>query len=268
MKSKKAKAIHEKHELHETARKSLTIIVCILAAFVLNSCTRQTTNSNDPAATRSASETASGETGVEKVKPAPGTGNVQGKVFFNSQPAADITVKLCETFSRFVGGCSGQQFTAKTDSNGEYVITNVPPKTYEALTAQVFDTDSYIFATTGIGISSAKYDVVADKTFFVTPINLFKSDLKTVNPKAGSKVSADGLEMKWETYPDATYYKFSIFADDSSVTSPYINQRVEATSFVLDKPLEKGSYRWEVSAFNKDDRKLAESADDVKFTVQ
>ena len=74
--------------------------------------------------------------------------------------------------------------------------------------------------------------------------------------------------MKWDAYPDATYYKFSIFADDASVTSPYINQRVEATSFVLDQPLQKGTYRWEVSAFNKDDRKLAESADDVKFTIQ
>ncbi|HKO44229.1 MAG TPA: hypothetical protein VJU84_13210 [Pyrinomonadaceae bacterium] len=265
MKSKKLNAINE---LHETTRKSLAIIVLILAAFVLTSCTKQTANSNETAATRSASETASGETGVEKVKPAPGTGNVQGKVFFNSQPAANITVKLCETFSRFVSGCGGQTFTAQTDSNGEYVITNVSPKTYEALTAQVFDTDSYIFATTGIGISSAKYDVVADKTFFVTPINLFKSDLKTTNPKAGSKVNADSLGMKWDAYPDATYYKFSIFADDASVTSPYINQRVEATSFVLDKPLQKGTYRWEVSAFNKDDKKLAESADDVKFTVQ
>ena len=270
MKSKdlKAKAVHEKHETHETTPKPLAILVFILAALLLTSCARQAANSNEPAATRSASETASGETGVEKVKPAPGTGNVQGKVFFNSQPAANITVKLCETFSRFLSGCGGQTFTAQTDSNGEYVITNVPPKTYEALTAQVFDTDSYVFATTGIGISSAKYDVVADKTFFVTPINLFKSDLKTVSPKAGSKVSADGLEVKWEAYPDATYYKFSIFADDASVTSPYINQRVEATSFVLDKPLQKGTYRWEVSAFNKDDRKLAESADDVKFTIQ
>ncbi|HEY5884372.1 MAG TPA: hypothetical protein VIT88_06770 [Pyrinomonadaceae bacterium] len=251
-----------------TSKVFVSIAVCLIAVFILASCKQQTANSNQPETRTASNSTASGETGVEKVKPAPGTGNVQGKVFFNSQPAADITVKLCETFSRFVGGCSGQQFTAKTDSNGEYVITNVPPKTYEALTAQVFDTDSYIFATTGIGISSAKYDVVADKTFFVTPINLFKSDLKTVNPKAGSKVGADGLEVKWETYPDATYYKFSIFADDASVTSPYINERVEATSFALDKPLQKGTYRWEVSAFNKDDKKLAESADDVKFTVQ
>ncbi len=209
-----------------------------------------------------------GEAGVEKVKPAPGTGNVQGKVSYNSQPVENIEVRLCETFSRFLGGCGGQIYTARTDKDGEYVITNVTPKTYEALTARVFDTDSYVFATSGIaGISAAKYDVVADKTFFVTPINLFKSDLKTLNPKAGAKVSAQGLELKWEPYPDASYYKFSIFANDASVTSPYINERVEATSFGLDKPLQKGVYRWQVAAFNKDDRKLSESADDVKFTV-
>jgi hypothetical protein len=208
-----------------------------------------------------------GEVGVEKVKPAAGTGNVQGKVLYNSKPAENIEVKLCETFSRFLSGCGGKTYTARTDKDGEYVITNVAPKTYEALTAQVFDTDSYVFATSGIGISSAKYDVAADKTFFVRPINLFKSDLRTLNPKAGAKVSAKGLELKWEAYPDAAYYKFSIYPDDSSITSPYINQRVEGTSFGLDKPLQKGAYRWQVSAFNSDDKKLSESSDDIKFVV-
>jgi hypothetical protein len=237
----------------------------VIAALGFTGCkagNKSTTNSG------SSNTAAPAEAGVEKVKPAPGTGNVQGKVLYNSKPAANIEVKLCETFSRFLSGCGGQTHTAFTDNDGEYVITNVAPKTYEALTARVFDTDSYVFATSGIaGISSAKYDVVADKTFFVTPINLFKSDLKTVNPKAGAKVVAQGLEVKWDSYPDAAYYKFSIFAEDASVTSPYINERVEATSFALDKPLQKGTYRWQVGAFNKDDKKLAESANDIKFTV-
>jgi hypothetical protein len=209
-----------------------------------------------------------GETGVEKVKPAPGTGNVQGKVLFSSKPTANIEVKLCETFSRYLSGCGGKIYSARTGQDGEYLITNVEPKTYQALTARVFDTDGYVFATTGLaGISSAKYEVVADKTFFVTPINLFKSDLKTVNPKAGSKVAAQDLELKWESYPDAAYYKFSTYAEDSSVTSPYINERVEGTSFTVNKPLPKGIYRFQVTAFNKDDRKISESSDDIKFTV-
>jgi hypothetical protein len=239
-------------------------VIGVMAAIALTSCNKssqKSTVSNQQSAQPA-------EAGVEKVKPAPGTGNVQGKVLYNSKPVENIEVKLCETFSRFLGGCDGKIYTARTDKDGEYVITNVVPKTYEALTARVFDTDSYVFATSGIaGLSSAKYDVAADKTFFVAPINLFKGDLKTLNPRAGAKVSAKGLELKWEPYPDAAYYKFSIFAEDPTITSPYINERVEATSFSLDKPLEKGVYRWQVDAFNKDDRKLSESGDDIKFTI-
>jgi hypothetical protein len=210
----------------------------------------------------------SGEAGVEKVKPAPGTGNVQGKVLYNGKPAANIEVKLCEKFSQYIGGCSGKTYTARTDESGEYVITDVEPKVYEGLLARVFDTDSSIFAASGIGgLSSTKYEVSADKTLFISPTHLFKSDLKILNPKAGAKVSGQNLELKWETYPDAAYYKFSLYPEEMSVTSPYINQRVEATSFVLDKPLPKSTYRWQLQAYNSADQKLAENSDDIKFTI-
>src|SRR6476659_2298325 len=156
-------------------------LVCLSAAFAFNGCTKKNS------AARNANSAEEPVEGVEKVKPAPGTGNVQGKVLYNNAPVENIEVKLCETFSRFVGGCSGKTYTAKTDKDGDYVVANVEPKEYEALTVRVFDTDSYIFATTGIaGLSAAKYSVVADKTLFVAPTHLFKVDLKTVNPKAGS----------------------------------------------------------------------------------
>jgi hypothetical protein len=252
-------------------RKWITQSLCVIAAVSLISCKPANRNSssgssaNSPAATV---EPDRGETGVEKVKPAPGTGNVQGKVLFNGKPVENIEVKLCETFNRFLGGCGGKTYTARTDKEGDYVITNVPPKVYEGLLAKVFETDSYVFATTGFaGLSSNKYEVTADKTLFASPTNLFKGDLKLLNPKAGAKVSAQNLELKWESYPDAAYYKFSIFADDASVTSPYVNQRVEGTSFSLDKPLEKGVYRWQVEAFNSSDKKLSESSNEINFTI-
>jgi len=240
------------------------VIVAVLFLLVVAGCKlgkkTSTTNSNLSSTTE--------ETGVEKVKPAAGTGNVQGKVFYNSKPAPNIEVKLCETFNRFFGGCGGQTYSAKTDSDGVYVITNVPPKSYEALLAKVFDTDSSIFATTGIaGISAAKYDVTADKTLFVPTTNLFKSDLKLLNPKAAEKVSTHNLDLKWDSYPDAAYYKFSVYANDHMVTSPYVNKRVDGTSFSVDTPLQKGTYRWKVEAYNSDDRKLAESDDDIEFTI-
>jgi len=208
-------------------------------------------------------------TGVEKEKPAAGKANVQGKVFYNEKPAADIEVKLCTTFSRFVGGCGGEIFTAKTDANGEYLIKDVPPGTYEGLTAKVFNTPYYVFATSGI-IGSAKYQIEADETFFAPDTNLFKSDLKLVSPKAGSKVGPNNIEVKWDAYPDAAYYKFSIHGDSVSGVSTgfdYLNQRVDGTSFTLDKPLAAGTYTCTVQAFNGNDVRLAESADDIKFSV-
>ena len=235
-----------------------------------SSCKRNDRNSTSagPANSSSAPQPDRGETGVEKVKPAPGTGNVQGKVMFNGKPVENIEVKLCETFSRFLSGCGGKIYTARTDKDGEYVITNVPPKVYEGLLARVFDTDSFIFATTGFaGLSANKYEVLADKTLFASTTHLYKGDLKLLNPKAGGKVSAQNLELKWEAYPDAVYYKFNIYPEDASTTSPYINQRVEGTSFSLDKPLEKGIYRWQVEAFDSADKKLAESSNDINFTV-
>lgn len=248
--------------------KWLLASICLVTATSLTSCKVGNKNSSETTNPSSASQPGSSEAGIEKLKPAPGTGNVQGKVLYNSKPVENIEVKLCETFSRFLGGCGGKTYTARTDKNGEYVIANVEPKVYEGLLAQVFDTDSYVFATSGIaGLSSSKYEVSADKTFFVPPTNLFKSDLKTLNPKAGAKVSAQNLELKWESYPDAAYYKFSIYAEDPTITSPYINERVEATSFGIDKPLQKGTYRWQVEAYNNVDQKLSESSSDIKFTT-
>jgi hypothetical protein len=194
---------------------------------------------------------------------------VQGKVLFNGKPATDIEVKLCEKFNRYLSGCQGETFTTRSDTNGEYLIKDVPPGIYEGLTAKVFDTPYYVFATSGF-VGSAKYQLEADQTFFAPDSNLFKSDLKIINPKAGAKVSADNLEVKWESYPDAAYYKFSVHADSGTggeTNYDYINKRIDGTSYALDKPLAPGSYRVVVNAFNANDIKIAETPDDIKFTV-
>lgn len=258
------------------SRKWLVTCVCLSAALSWSGCQAGNSNSQTTNATANTTATNQADTisantsagGVEKVKPAPGTGNVQGQVLYNGKPVENIEVKLCEQFNQYFGGCSGQVYKARTDKDGEYVIANVPPKVYEGLLARVFDLNFYVFAAAGIGgLSSTKYDVAADKTLFVAPTNLFKDDLKTLNPKAGAKLSTQNLELRWDAYPDAAYYKFSLYPEEMSVTSPYINERVEATSFSVDKPLPKGTYRWQVEAYNSADQKLAESADDIKFTI-
>ena len=104
-------------------------------------------------------------TGDAKETPESGKANVQGKVLYNGKPAPNIEVKLCEKFSQYFGGCQGQTFNTKTDEGGEYLIKNVPPGIYEGLTAKVFDTPYYVFATSGF-VGSAKYELKADETFF------------------------------------------------------------------------------------------------------
>lgn len=228
-----------------------------------------TSRTNTAAAEPNADGLIPSGTGVEKEKPAAGTGNVQGKAFYNEKPAAGVEVKLCETFSRFVGGCGGEVFTTKTDGNGEYLIKNVPPGIYEGLTVQVFDTKYFVFATSGI-VQSAKYKVEDGQTYFAPDTNLFKQDLKLVSPKAGSKLDGTGIEVKWDAYPDTAYYKFSIHADSASGAKTeydYINKRVDGLSYSLDKPLAPGTYSCKVDAFNANDIKLSQSASDIKFTV-
>ena len=227
-----------------------------------------TQTSTSPAKPNSDGTIPSG-TGVEKEKPAAGKGNVQGKVFYNGQPAKEVEVKLCETFSQYLSGCGGEIFTTKTDANGEYLIKNVPPRIYEGLTVKVFDTPYYVFATSGV-VANAKYKIETDQTFFAPDTNLFKNDLKLLNPKAGAKIEGSNIEVKWEAYPDAAYYKFSIYADSSTGATTeydYINKRVDGLSYALDKPLSPGSYSCKVDAYNGNDIKLAQSSSDIKFTV-
>jgi hypothetical protein len=240
--------------------KKILVLVFVLSLFSFG-CARRDTKSNTNAPEKTNQ--------VEKVKPSPGTGNVQGKVLYNGAPVANIDVRLCEKFSRFLSGCSGQIYTAKSDQDGDYVITNVPPKEYEGLTVRIFDTDGYVFATTGIaGISATKYNVEADKTLFVEPTHIFKGDLKLTDPKAGSTITTQEVEFKWDAYPDAAYYKLTLTPDQHLSESRIVNQRVDGTSFKAPKALDKGGYQWRVEAFNAANRKLSESADKITFTIQ
>ncbi|MGB8510826.1 MAG: hypothetical protein WCD76_20810 [Pyrinomonadaceae bacterium] len=240
----------------------------------VNSTAPTNTNTNTAKTTASPAQpnadgTIPSATGVEKEKPAAGKGNVQGKVLYNGQPAKEIEVKLCKTFSQYLGGCGGETFITRTDSAGEYLIKDVPPGIYEGLIAKVFNTDYFVFATSGI-VQSAKYKIEEGQTFFAPDTNLFKNDVKLVTPKAGSKIGAGNIEVKWDAYPDASYYKFSIYADSSSGAQTeydYINKRVEGLSYVLDKPLSPGSYTCKVIAYNSNDIKLSESSSDIKFNV-
>lgn len=264
-------------------KKSLLVLLIVVASFAFackTSTTTTTTSTNttdkatadkkeankQPGTQLTKDGYVTSETGTEKEKPAAGKANVQGKALFNEKPAPNVEAKLCEKFSTFMG-CSGQQYTTKTDENGEYLFKNVDPKDYEGLIVRVFNTPSYIFAAQSLGISAAKYKIEADKTFFAPATNLFKSDLKAQSPKANSKVDAKTMEIKWDAYPEAAYYKIGLYPKEVKVSSPYINYKVEDASFKPDKTMVNGEYRLKIDAFNANDIKLAQLNEDVKFNI-
>ena len=95
--------------------------------------------------------------------------------------------------------------------------------------------------------------------------------MKLVSPKAGAKTDGSNIEVKWDSYPDAAYYKFSIYADTDTGAKPeydFIKRRVDGLSFVLDKPLTPGTYTCAAEAYNGNDIKLAQNSGDIKFTVK
>lgn len=234
---------------------------------VVNSPAAPPSKTEMPETQRTEKDFVSSETGTEKAKPEAGKANVQGKVLYNGKPVEGVEVKLCETFSNFVGGCGGETFKTKTDVNGEYLFANVTPRIYEGLLAKVFETKNYIFAAQNFGISSSKYKIEADKTFFAPETNLFKDDLKLQNPKANAKVAGENLEVKWDAYPDAAYYKLSVSPEEYDVDSSVSEDKIAATNYKIEKNLKSGEYTLRLSAYNVGDVKLADNGDGEKFTV-
>lgn len=200
--------------------------------------------------------------------PASGMGQIWGQVMYNSKPVEKIEVKLCENLSTLGGlRCDGKSFKTVTNASGEYLIQNVPPKTYGGVIVKVFNSNFYVYEATQFGLAK-KYNVEADKTFYVNDTNLFKDDLKPMTPKAGSKVSGDGTEFTWAAYPDAAYYKLSVvWAGKDFKSAPYLNERVDGNTFKADKPIEPGTWYFQLEAYNDQDQKLSQSKRDYKFTI-
>src|SRR5438552_15813883 len=97
------------------SNKWLVACVC-LTAISLTSCKGANKKSQTATESTSPSAATKPETGgIERIKPAPGTGNVQGQVLYSSKPVENIEVKLCEKFNQYFGGCGGKSYAARTD---------------------------------------------------------------------------------------------------------------------------------------------------------
>ena len=234
-----------------------------------NSVANSNTKTNaTPATEKGDGDYVESEDGTAKATPESGKANVQGKVLYNGEPVSGVEVKICQKFSRFMGECSGDTFKTKTDTSGEYLFSNVAAGVYEGLLVKVFDTNGYVFATQGLGVSAAKYKFDADTTYFAPVTNLFKFDLKLQEPKANATVAGTDLKIKWEAYPNAAYYKLSVNPAEYDSDSTISNERVEGTEYTVTKVLKPGKYSMSLTAYNANDVKLAEPKERISFTVK
>ncbi|MEP6848438.1 MAG: hypothetical protein ABI999_06255, partial [Acidobacteriota bacterium] len=79
-------------------------------------------------------------------------------------------------------------------------------------------------------------------------------------------VDPSDTEFKWASYPDASYYVYSLSSENS--VSKYMNVRTDQPAFKVDAPIPSDTYQLKVEAFNSSGVKLAESPDDYGFYLK
>ena len=197
-----------------------------------------------------------------RVTPAKGFGNAQGRVLFDGKPAANIEVRLCESIN-FISGCAGKTFRAKTDKEGNYTIDKVEPGEY-ALAVQIFETDSFLYPTTGI-LSASKFVVEEGKTLDIRATNLWKTDLVALSPKAGEDVKSGAPKLSWKAHPSAAQYEIRLAPKNSGGEAQTL--KTSANFVKPETPLLNGDYTWSVETTNASGTKIAETRAPIPFKI-
>ena len=184
-------------------------------------------------------------------------GTAIGRILWNSQPMAGVTVKLCTDWD-FLEGCKTKEYTAISDSQGEYTIEGLPAGDY------------YLVALNpglknATGWLDEKVTVVAGQTVTIQDENVFKSDLKLTSPDNDVTVTSNRPTLEWEAYPDAAYYEVWVayletFASNFALPKDVVSQeKVSVPQYIFKKPLVPDEYFWSIQAYNAAGIKISES---------
>jgi hypothetical protein len=180
-----------------------------------------------------------------------GPGSATGRILWNDQPLAGVTVKLCTDWSMF-GGCQTQVYSAVSGIDGRYTITDIPAGKYD------FATKLYGQVETGwLGFSVT---VIAGQTVTIKDVAIVKYDLKLISPIDHATVTTATPTLTWEAYPDAVFYKVYV----QNVVS---FEKVTTTQYTFANPLAAGDYYWSIHAYNAAEKKIAEAYHGYRFVV-
>lgn len=183
--------------------------------------------------------------------PVMGLGAAAGRILWNDQPMAGVTVKLCTDWS-IIGGCKTQAYTAVSGDDGRYTITGLPAGIYDFAT-KLPDQEN---ETGWLGLTVT---VTAGQTATVRDVNVVKYDVKLISPGDHATVTTTTPTLTWEAYPGAAFYKVYV----QSVVS---FEKVTTSQYTLANPLAAGEYYWSIYAYNAAGTQISQS-DGYHFVV-
>jgi len=89
--------------------------------------------------------------------------------------------------------------------------------------------------------------------------------VKIISPKGDVKVSFP-LTLKWEEWPEASYYKLYVARSTPSYEAIVNYVKVFETSYLIED-LEKGRYCWKIDVYDINNKKIATSGTDLFYFV-
>lgn len=188
---------------------------------------------------------------IESAEPtAGGSGIVEGRILWNSQPIAGVTVKLCTDWVAFKG-CETKEYTAITGDDGRYRIEGLPTGKYDFITSLSDQESGHWW----IGKSA---DVVSGQIVTIDDVSVSKSDLKLTAPANGTTVTTDRPTLEWEPYPDAAYYEVSVLRIQP-LDATVDDEKVSQASYVFKNPLAPAEYGWSIRAYTAAGVEIAKS---------
>lgn len=186
--------------------------------------------------------------------PAAGTGGVYGRLLWNGKPVEGVEVKLCDEI-KFLKGCIGKEYPALTDTDGIYVILDVPPGKY-GLTFRALDSDTWYYITSSV-LNAKDFEILSDQMMDVGDHLTVRTDLIILTPKEDERLTVARPTLTWETYPGAAYYELTFHAGRGG--SLIGRMKLTETSFTLDRDLQTCDYSFTIEAFNDQEERIAEN---------
>ncbi len=196
--------------------------------------------------------------------PAPeaGTGNLYGNLLWNGSPLPDHAIQAC-TDANYKYECESAVFSATTDSDGAFVIANIPPGEYQVVIHAINQekwldvrdlTDDY-----------SDVEITANQCLAAGNIHLIKFDLFQKGPGNKAKLTDPRPVLTWDAYPDAAYYEVYMGADQGEAI--FVQERTDTNQIAPQEDLPVCNYNWKVKAFNSQSVAIAETEDFFYFYI-